>query len=273
MTTRPTHHDLSRRERQIVDILYARGKATAAEVQAALPDPPSYSAVRAMLRILEEKGHVKHEQDGPRYVTFQRLGATTPSARRCTTSSRLFSTARRNRRFPRCWTTGIQAVGCRTRPARPPDRPGSQHGSAMMRLNDFFLSPAAGPWLALADAILKATILFAAAGLASVLLRKATAAARHLVWSLALVSAMALPVLSFALPRWQVRVVTVTPLTTVAAVPQEQPADAPATANRSGPVSHLAARVAHAGTPPAGTARRPRCLRLRHQNKSRRSSP
>src|ERR687884_605634 len=62
------HLDLSRRERQIIDILYAHGRATAAEVQAALPDPPSYSAVRAMLRILEEKGHVHHEQDGPRYV-------------------------------------------------------------------------------------------------------------------------------------------------------------------------------------------------------------
>jgi len=66
--TRQTHNDLSRRERQIIDILYAQGRATAAEVQAALPDPPSYSAVRAMLRILEDKGHVKHEQDGPRYV-------------------------------------------------------------------------------------------------------------------------------------------------------------------------------------------------------------
>ena len=62
------HLDLSRRERQIIDILYSQGRATAAEVQAALPDPPSYSAVRAMLRILEEKGHVRHEQDGPRYV-------------------------------------------------------------------------------------------------------------------------------------------------------------------------------------------------------------
>ena len=64
----PSHQGLSRRERQIVDILYARGRATAAEVQTGLPDPPSYSAVRAMLRILEEKGHVRHEQDGPRYV-------------------------------------------------------------------------------------------------------------------------------------------------------------------------------------------------------------
>jgi predicted transcriptional regulator len=64
----PPHHALSRRERQIIDILYANGRGTAAEVLAALPDPPSYSAVRAMLRILEEKGHVRHEQDGPRYV-------------------------------------------------------------------------------------------------------------------------------------------------------------------------------------------------------------
>src|ERR671925_464450 len=59
---------LSRRERQIMDIIYARGQATAAEVTAALPDPPSYSAVRALLRILEQKGHLRHEQDGPRYV-------------------------------------------------------------------------------------------------------------------------------------------------------------------------------------------------------------
>jgi predicted transcriptional regulator len=59
---------LSRRERQIMDIIYGRGQATAAEVTAALPDPPSYSAVRALLRILEDKGHVRHQQDGPRYV-------------------------------------------------------------------------------------------------------------------------------------------------------------------------------------------------------------
>ena len=59
---------LSRRERQIMDVLYKAGQATAAEVQAGMPDPPGYSAVRAMLRILEEKGHIRHEQDGTRYV-------------------------------------------------------------------------------------------------------------------------------------------------------------------------------------------------------------
>ncbi|HSN54411.1 MAG TPA: BlaI/MecI/CopY family transcriptional regulator [Candidatus Sulfomarinibacteraceae bacterium] len=59
---------LSRRERQIMEVIYARGRATAAEVRESLPDPPSYSAVRAMLRILEEKGHLSHFSDGPRYV-------------------------------------------------------------------------------------------------------------------------------------------------------------------------------------------------------------
>lgn len=63
-----SHIHLSRRERQIMDIIYRRGQATAAEVLEELPDPPSYSAVRAMLRLLEEKGVVRHQQDGPRYV-------------------------------------------------------------------------------------------------------------------------------------------------------------------------------------------------------------
>jgi predicted transcriptional regulator len=59
---------LSRRERQIMDVIYRRGQATAAEVLEDLPDPPGYSAVRAMLRVLEEKGHLRHDQQGPRYV-------------------------------------------------------------------------------------------------------------------------------------------------------------------------------------------------------------
>src|SRR6187401_3697396 len=69
----PTNDPLSRRERQILDILYAKSSATAAEVREAMADPPSYSAVRALLRILEEKGHARHEVDGPRYVYLPRL--------------------------------------------------------------------------------------------------------------------------------------------------------------------------------------------------------
>lgn len=58
----------SRREREIMDIIYQRGQATAAEVMENLQSPPSYSAVRALLRVLEEKGNLKHEVDGQRYV-------------------------------------------------------------------------------------------------------------------------------------------------------------------------------------------------------------
>lgn len=59
---------LSRRERQIMEILYQRGKASASEVRDAIQDAPSYSAVRAMLRVLENKGHVKHQAEGLKYV-------------------------------------------------------------------------------------------------------------------------------------------------------------------------------------------------------------
>lgn len=62
------HAVLSRRERQIVDVLYRRGRATAAEVMGELPGNPSYSTVRTQLRVLEAKGHVRHEDDGQRYV-------------------------------------------------------------------------------------------------------------------------------------------------------------------------------------------------------------
>jgi predicted transcriptional regulator len=59
---------LSRREREMMNIIFARGKATAVEVLEAMAEPPSYSAVRATLRVLEQKGHVRHEHDGARYV-------------------------------------------------------------------------------------------------------------------------------------------------------------------------------------------------------------
>jgi BlaI family transcriptional regulator, penicillinase repressor len=61
-------HALSRRERQVMDVLYRLGRATTAEVHEAIPNPPSYSAVRAMLRVLEEKKHVRHEEKDLRYV-------------------------------------------------------------------------------------------------------------------------------------------------------------------------------------------------------------
>jgi BlaI family penicillinase repressor len=70
---------LSRRERQIMDILHTKEALTVAEIRAAMPDAPGYSAVRALLRILEEKGHVKHREDGPRYVYLPRVSRGTAS--------------------------------------------------------------------------------------------------------------------------------------------------------------------------------------------------
>jgi predicted transcriptional regulator len=75
----PTLPDLSRRERQIMDVIYRLSRATAADVMENLPDAPSYSAVRALLRVLEEKGHLSHEQDGPRYVYRPTLPRTDAS--------------------------------------------------------------------------------------------------------------------------------------------------------------------------------------------------
>lgn len=63
-----SQHKFSRRERQIMDVLYRRGRATVAEIMGAMPDPPSYSAVRAMLRVLEDKKHIRHEEKDLRYV-------------------------------------------------------------------------------------------------------------------------------------------------------------------------------------------------------------
>jgi predicted transcriptional regulator len=66
--TTALHAVLTRRERQIMDILFRRGRATATQVMEELPGTPSYSTVRTQLRVLEEKGHVRHEEEGPRYV-------------------------------------------------------------------------------------------------------------------------------------------------------------------------------------------------------------
>jgi predicted transcriptional regulator len=80
---------LSRRERQIMDVLHAKGQATAAEVLEALPEPPSYSAVRALLRILESKGHARHRREGARYVY---VPSTSPEKARRSALRRVVST-------------------------------------------------------------------------------------------------------------------------------------------------------------------------------------
>jgi BlaI family penicillinase repressor len=68
MPPQPMHAVLTKRERQIMDVLYRRGRATASEIMESLTGPPSYSTVRTQLRVLEAKGHVRHEEQGLRYV-------------------------------------------------------------------------------------------------------------------------------------------------------------------------------------------------------------
>jgi BlaI family transcriptional regulator, penicillinase repressor len=85
----PLEPRLSRRERQIMDVFHAKGEATASEVLEALPDPPGYSAVRALLRILESKGHLKHRSEGVRYV-YSPIGS--PDAARRSALRRVIAT-------------------------------------------------------------------------------------------------------------------------------------------------------------------------------------
>jgi BlaI family penicillinase repressor len=70
MRKRPVTEDLSRRERQVMEILHRKGQATVAEIMDAMPDPPTYSAVRSILRILGEKRLVGYREDGPRYMYY-----------------------------------------------------------------------------------------------------------------------------------------------------------------------------------------------------------
>jgi predicted transcriptional regulator len=70
VTQRIPSEDLSRRERQVMEILHRRGESTVSEIMKAMPDPPTYSAVRSILRILSEKKLINHKEDGPRYVYF-----------------------------------------------------------------------------------------------------------------------------------------------------------------------------------------------------------
>lgn len=74
---RPVHAALAKRERQIMDVLYRLGRATAAEIMEQLPGAPSYSTVRTQLRVLEAKGHVRHEEEGLRYIYLPTVSRTT----------------------------------------------------------------------------------------------------------------------------------------------------------------------------------------------------
>ena len=109
----------SRRERQIMAVIYRRGQATVAEVLAELPDPPGYSAVRAILRVLEEKGHLRHEEQGPRYLFLP----TVPREQRGDLHSgslfKRFLMTRPSRSSRHCSTSQTVRFRCRSFEARP----------------------------------------------------------------------------------------------------------------------------------------------------------
>jgi predicted transcriptional regulator len=90
MITKPAATDLSRRERQIMDVVYRLGKASVSDVLERIPEPPSYSAVRALMRILEENGHLRHEQDGPRYLYLPMVPRESPRTNALTHMVRTF---------------------------------------------------------------------------------------------------------------------------------------------------------------------------------------
>ncbi len=94
--------ELGRRERQIMDIVVRRGRATAADVLADLDDPPSYSAVRGMLRLLEDKGYISHEWDGPRHVCICPAIPLDYGETPCGISLKHSSMTPRNPQSPRC---------------------------------------------------------------------------------------------------------------------------------------------------------------------------
>jgi predicted transcriptional regulator len=103
--------DLSRRERQIMDVIYQRGQATAGDVLEGLPDPPSYSAVRALLRVLETKGHVRHKQEGNRYIYLPTQARSRAARRSCRRSSAAAS-SRRSRLCCRMRTPNFPTTSC-----------------------------------------------------------------------------------------------------------------------------------------------------------------
>ena len=200
MTT-TAHRDLSRRERQILDILYQKGRATAAEVQADLPEPPSYSAVRALLRILEDKGHVRHEQDGPRYVylpTVARDNAKRSALRHILQT--FFDGSAEQAISALLDEPSTRLSERRARPPGDADRRRAEERGVVMHAVTAITVVArrhrqgvADPGGDRADR--------------DRVLRRASAAARHMIWTLGLMGALIVPALALALPRWEVPLV------------------------------------------------------------------
>jgi TonB family protein len=189
------HATLSRRERQIMDVLYRKESATAAEVMENMPDPPSYSTVRALLRILDQKGQVKHEENAGKYVfmpTVRRDKAKLSALRHLVQTFFDGSTEDAGGRI--AGFAVFKAVGIRVGPSTEADRQGPQRRQEM----SFAL-----------DIIVKTAVILAAPVVICILLRRASASSRHALWALAIVSVLLLPFAAAIVPQLQLPVLPV----------------------------------------------------------------
>ena len=157
-----------------------------------------------MLRILEEKGHIRHEQDGPRYVYLPTVGRDRAKKTALRHVLQTFFNGSAEQALSALLDESDSRLSDREldRLAELIDR--APHGSVTMNIPELPLG-----WLPLADVVAKTTVILLAAAVASLVLRRASAALRHLVWTLALSSALVLPIASVALPKWQLSLVTI----------------------------------------------------------------
>ena len=210
--------DLTRRESQIMEILYRRRRATVEDIRAELPDASSPSSVRKLLDIMIERGLLGREYDGPRYVYYPAAKVEDASRSALQQLVRTF--------FDNSPGSAMAALldlsettlsDSRTPPAGPAARARTRAGRQAMNA---FADGASMPLLTLA---LKASALLGVTALTMLLIgRRASAATRHWAWSLAVVSLLGLPVLSLSLPAWSVAVpvaATVAPAVSTNAAP------------------------------------------------------
>ena len=191
--------DLTRRESQIMEILYRRRRASVEEMRAELPDAPGPSSVRKLLDIMIDRRLLEREYDGPRFVYFPRRDRNSEPVG-IKQIIRRSSTTRRGRRWRRCSTFGDSLSD-----AEYQRLPRCSSADARKRsMSTLLQNPA---WAALVALLVKATALVCVAATAQLLLRRrGSAATRHGVWALTVAGLLLLPPLALTGPQWPVQI-------------------------------------------------------------------